>query len=469
MSARHYSLSGKLQVGDVLWAEFRPAGNRHSLPLGREAELWYPLRYPVGCSSNCARPVQYEESSLMKRIAILGSTGSIGRSTLSVVESYPDRFQVATLAAGNNAELAFEQAVRWKPRVVSLADEAAAHALQARLRQVGLGKTEIEVVHGAAGTVRVATHPEVDFVVSAIVGVSGLEATYEAVCAGKTVGLANKECLVVAGELITAEARKQGKPLLPIDSEHNAVHQCLRGGRMDEMERIWLTASGGPFLKTPKSEFASITVQQALNHPTWKMGQRITIDSATLMNKGFEVIEACRLFNLPPSRVQVIVHPQSTIHSMVEFVDGSILAQFSVTDMRLPILYALTFPERVESAMHFPVMDLRHLEFLPPDMEKFPCLSLAYEAAEAGGAKTVALNAADEVAVAAFLQGRIGFDSIPTIIGEVLSATEVGKLESITQVLAADSEARARARQRLEQLSGGSAGSRPVPTAVRVE
>src|SRR6266849_3419321 len=403
----------------------------------------------------------------MKRIAILGSTGSIGRSTLSVAEAYPDRFKIVALAVGSNLDAAFEQACRWHPRVISIAAEADADALSSRLKKEGLG--EIEVVHGAAGAVRVATHPDVDFVVSAIVGVAGLEATYEAVRAGKIVGLANKECLVAAGELITAEARRQGKPLLPIDSEHNAVHQCLRGGRMEEVERIWLTASGGPFLYTPKSQFSAITVAQALNHPTWKMGQRITIDSATLMNKGFEVIEACRLFNLPPSRVQVIVHPQSTIHSMVEFVDGSILAQFSVTDMRLPILYALTFPERVESAMHFPVMDLRHLEFLPPDMEKFPCLSLAYEAAEAGGAKTVALNAADEVAVAAFLQGRIGFDSIPTIIGEVLSATEVGKLESITQVLAADSEARARARQRLEQLSGGSAGSRPVPTAVRVE
>src|SRR5882757_3451016 len=282
----------------------------------------------------------------MKRIAILGSTGSIGRSTLSVVESYPERFQVATLAAGNNSELAFEQAVRWKPRVVSLASEQSSGMLRAKLRSAGLA--EIEVVHGAAGTVRVATHSEVDFVVSAIVGVSGLEATYEAVRAGKTVGLANKECLVAAGELITAEARRQGKPLLPIDSEHNAVHQCLRGGRMEEVERIWLTASGGPFLYTPKSEFNAITVAQALNHPTWKMGQRITIDSATLMNKGFEVIEACRLFHLPPSKVEVIVHPQSTIHSMVEFVDGSILAQFSVTDMRLPILYALTYPERIQ-------------------------------------------------------------------------------------------------------------------------
>src|SRR5467141_3502880 len=402
----------------------------------------------------------------MKRIAILGSTGSIGRSTLSVVESYPDRFQVSTLAAGNNAELAFEQAVRWKPRLVSLADEAAAQALQTRLRLAGLGETEVEVVHGVAGTVRVATHSEVDFVVSAIVGVSGLEATYEAVRAGKTVGLANKECLVVAGELITAEARKQGKPLLPIDSEHNAVHQCLRGGRMEEVERIWLTASGGPFLYTPKSQFAGITVAQALNHPTWKMGQRITIDSATLMNKGFEVIEACRLFNLPPSRVQVMVHPQSTIHSMVEFVDGSILAQFSVTDMRLPILYALTYPDRIPSAMRFPVMDLRHLEFLPPDMEKFPCLGLAYEAAEAGGAKTVALNAADEVAVAAFLQGRIGFDHIPEVIREVLSATEVGKLESISQVLQADSEARVIARERAEQLGEKPAGLRSDSTVL---
>src|SRR5580692_419716 len=277
----------------------------------------------------------------MKRIAILGSTGSIGRSTLSVANSYPERFQVVTLAAGSNLEAAFEQAREWRPRVISMAAEADADKLRARLKKEGLSETE--VVHGAAGSVRVATHAEVDFVVSAIVGVAGLEATYEAVRAGKTLGLANKECLVVAGELITAEARKQGKPLLPIDSEHNAVHQCLRGGRMDEVERIWLTASGGPFLKTPKAEFASISVQQALNHPTWKMGKRITIDSATLMNKGFEVIEACRLFNVPSERVQVVVHPQSTIHSLVEFVDGSILAQISVTDMRLPILYALTY------------------------------------------------------------------------------------------------------------------------------
>jgi len=332
----------------------------------------------------------------MKRIAILGSTGSIGRSTLSVAEAYPDRFEIMALAAGGKVDAAFEQACRWHPRVISLAAEADADALRLRLKKEGL--SQIEVVHGAAGTVRVATHPDVDFVVSAIVGVSGLEATYEAVRTGKTVGLANKECLVVAGELIVAESRRQGKPLLPIDSEHNAVHQCLRGGRMEEVERIWLTASGGPFLKTPKSEFPSITVQQALNHPTWKMGKRITIDSATLMNKGFEVIEACRLFHVPPSQVQVVVHPQSTIHSMVEFVDGSILAQFSVTDMRLPILYALTYPERIASDLRFQVLDLKRLDFSPPDLEKFPCLRLAYEAAEAGGSKTIALNAADEIA-----------------------------------------------------------------------
>jgi 1-deoxy-D-xylulose-5-phosphate reductoisomerase len=387
----------------------------------------------------------------MKRIAILGSTGSIGRSTLSVAESYPARFQIMALAAGANLEAAFEQARRWHPRLVSMATEPNADVLRGRLNKAGL--SEIEVVHGAAGAVEVATHADVDFVVSAIVGVAGLEATYEAVKAGKTVGVANKECLVAAGELITAEARRQGKPLLPIDSEHNAVHQCLRGGRMEEVDRIWLTASGGPFLNTPRSEFSSITPEQALNHPTWKMGRRITIDSATLMNKGFEVIEACRLFNLPPAKVEVLVHPQSTIHSMVEFVDGSILAQFSVTDMRLPILYALTYPERIQSEMRFQVSNLRHLDFCPPDVNKFPCLRLAYEAVEAGGAKTVALNAADEVAVAAFLEGCIAFDEIPRIIENAVSASNSGKLGSIQEVLQADSEARRYAQERLGRVS----------------
>src|SRR6202167_5279770 len=385
----------------------------------------------------------------MKRISILGSTGSIGRSTLSVVEAYPGRFQVVALAAGRNVDVSFWQALRWKPRLVSVAGEEDAEILRNRLKASQLDA--VEVVHGSAGTVQVATHPEADFVVSAIVGVAGLEATYEAVRSGKTVGLANKECLVAAGELITGEARRQGKPLLPIDSEHNAIHQCLRGGRMDEVQQIWLTASGGPFLHTPKSEFPSITVSQALNHPTWKMGRRITIDSATLMNKGFEVIEACRLFNLPPERVQVIVHPQSTIHSMVEFVDGSILAQFSVTDMRLPILYALTYPERIPSELRFSVRDLEHLDFCAPDMAKFPCLHLAYEAASCGGAKTIALNAADEVAVAAFLEEKIGFEDIPKIVEKVMIATPAAHLESIYKVLALDTEARRLARDIVQQ------------------
>ncbi len=386
----------------------------------------------------------------MKHIAILGSTGSIGRSTLSIVEAYPQRFAIVSLAAGNNVEAVFEQAVRWHPRLVSVAAEEQADELRRRLRDAGV--VEIEVVSGPAGLVRVATNPDADLVVSASVGVAGWEATYEAVRAGKAVGLANKECLVAAGELIVAEAKRQGKPLLPIDSEHNAVHQCMRGGRREEVERVWLTASGGPFLHKPAAEFASITVEQALNHPTWKMGRRITIDSATLMNKGFEVIEACRLFGLPPERVEVVIHPQSTIHSMVEFVDGSILAQLSITDMRLPILYALTYPERIASELRFPVTDLRRLDFCPPDLEKFPCLALAYEAARAGGCKTIALNAADEVAVAAFLDRKIGFQDIPRIIRAVLVETGARRPESIKEVLAADADARQRAAETLVTL-----------------
>ncbi len=395
----------------------------------------------------------------MRNIAILGSTGSIGKSTLKIVEAFPDRFSVATLAAGANVELAFEQAGRWHPKIVSMASAESAGHLQDKLKKVGLAHA-IEVAYGSPGTVKVATHPDADFVVSAIVGVAGLEATYEAVKAGKTVGVANKECLVTAGELIVAEAHKQGKPLLPIDSEHNAIHQCLRGGTRGEVHRIWLTASGGPFLHTPKRHFPHITVEEALNHPTWKMGKRITIDSATLMNKGFEVIEACRLFDMPASQVSVLVHPQSTIHSMVEFVDGSLLAQLSVTDMQLPILYALTYPERIQSNLRFPVTELRQLDFSPPDLEKFPCLRLAYEAVEAGGAKTIALNAADEVAVAAFLDGALGFDDIPSTIEAVLRETPSHKPESIDMVLDMDADARRKARHLVQELGRGT-GSAP--------
>ena len=392
----------------------------------------------------------------MKKIAILGSTGSIGQSTLSICESFPDRYQPVALAAGPNLDVAFAQCVRWKPRVVSLVTEELAGELAKRLREAGHSGTE--VVHGPAGTVSVATLPEVEFVVSAIVGVAGLEATYAAVCAGKTIGLANKECLVTAGELILSAAHKHNVALLPIDSEHNAVHQCLRGGRAAEVKQIWLTASGGPFRSTPAAEFEQITPAQALKHPTWVMGQRITIDSATMMNKGFEIIEACRLFNLPPARIRVTIHPQSTVHSLVEFIDGSILAQISVTDMRLPILYALSYPERVDvqiaaPALTFDLAALSQLDFSPPDLTRFPCLRLAYEAAASGPAACIALNAADEIAVAAFLERAIPFLGIPRTIEEVLNATSSHAPASIQEVLAADEAARACARKVIAQAA----------------
>ncbi len=376
----------------------------------------------------------------MKQIAILGSTGSIGQSTLSVIERYPERYAVASLAAGKNMEAAFEQCARWRPRVISLATAELADRLEVRLREAGI--TGVEVVHGTAGTVRVATLPEADFVVSAIVGVSGLEATYAAVQAGKPVGLANKEAMVAAGEILTAAAKAKNVALLPIDSEHNAVHQCMRAGEKQDVKRIWLTASGGPFRNLPLSEFEKITVEQALKHPTWVMGRRITIDSATLLNKGLEIIEACRLFDLPPSQVKVTVHPESTVHSLVEYVDGSILAQISVTDMRLPILYAMSYPERVESDLTFDMSALSQLNFQPPDFERFPCLRLAYEAAEIGGAHSIALNAADEIAVDAFLERTIPFTAIPRTIERVLQETPETHPATIAEVLALDRQAR---------------------------
>jgi 1-deoxy-D-xylulose-5-phosphate reductoisomerase len=381
----------------------------------------------------------------LKRLAILGSTGSIGQSTLSIVESYPERYSVATLAAGRNLEVAFEQVQRWRPRVVSLATEELAAELARRLRAAGIAG--VEVLWGTAGSVACATHREVDFVVSAIVGVAGLEATHAAILAGKPIGLANKECMVAAGEILTRAAREKNVPLLPIDSEHNAVHQCMRVGTAAEVKQVWLTASGGPFRRLPLEDFAGITPEQALKHPTWVMGQRITIDSATMLNKGLEVIEACRLFNLPPSQVRVTVHPQSTVHSLVEYVDGSILAQISVTDMRLPILYALAFPERPASSLTFDLAQLARLDFEQPDFERFPCLRLAYEAAEIGGAHCIALNAADEVAVDAFLARKIPFSGIPRTIEEVLERTPDSHPETIAGVLEADSQARERARE----------------------
>ena len=386
----------------------------------------------------------------MKKLAILGSTGSIGQSTLSICESFPDRYQVVSLAAGHNLDEAFAQCLRWQPKVISIATEELAAALSARLRAAS--HTTTEVVFGSAGTVHAATLPEVDFVVSAIVGVAGLEATYAAVRAGKTIGLANKECLVAAGDLILTAARESGSALLPIDSEHNAVHQCLRGGRPSEVKQIWLTASGGPFRNTPLAEFDRITPAQALKHPTWVMGRRITIDSATMLNKGLEIIEACRLFDLPPAQVRVTIHPQSTVHSLVEFIDGSILAQISVTDMRLPILYALAYPERPAAPqLSFDLAALSQLDFSRPDFARFPCLRLAYEAAESGPAACIALNAADEIAVAAFLEGRIPFTGIARTIEDVLAVTPPHSPASIPDVLAADQAARERAQQQIER------------------
>ena len=376
----------------------------------------------------------------MKHLCILGSTGSIGTSTLSIVERYPERFAVASLAAGRNLDLALAQCRRWRPQLISVATEQVAGELGSRLKAAGL--THIEVVYGTAGTVRAATLPGVDFVVSAIVGLAGLEATHAAVAAGKQVGLANKEAMVAAGEILTRLARDRKVPLLPIDSEHNAIHQCLRGGSPAEVRRIWLTASGGPFRQLPADQFQHVTVEQALRHPTWVMGRRVTIDSATLLNKGLEIIEACRLFDLPPSAVRVTVHPQSTVHSLVEFVDGSILSQISVTDMRLPILYAMSFPERVPSELTFDMASLGQLSFEPPDFARFPCLSLAYQAAETGGAACIALNAADEVAVEAFLEGTIPFTSIPRTIEAVLEVTPSRHPETIQEVLQLDLEAR---------------------------
>ena len=387
----------------------------------------------------------------MKRLAILGSTGSIGQSTFSIVEQFPERYSVAALAAGRNVDEAFAQAVRWRPRVISLATEELAGQLSARLRQAGVtgGDTGIEVVHGTEGTIACSTLPEADFVVSAIVGVAGLEATHAAILAGKPLGLANKECMVAAGEILTAAARQRNVPILPIDSEHNAVHQCLRVGAHNEVKTIWLTASGGPFRQLPLEQFAAITPEQALKHPTWVMGRRITVDSATMLNKGLEVIEACRLFDVAPSQVRVTIHPQSTVHSLVEFVDGSILAQISVTDMRLPILYALAYPERPQSTLTFDLAALKHLDFEQPDFVRFPCLRLAFEAAEKGGAHCIALNAADEIAVAAFLERRIPFTGIPRTIERVLAATPEAHPTTIAEVLSADREARERARANL--------------------
>jgi len=379
----------------------------------------------------------------MKGLTLLGSTGSIGTNVLRVVDAFPDRFRVVGLAAGRNVERLAEQVARYQPAVVSVADEKALDQLRGRVDLTG-----VRAVVGEAGMVEVATQAEATMVVAAAVGAVGLVPTYRALESGKDVALANKETLVMAGELMLARAEKSSARLLPIDSEHCALHQCLDGRRPDEVRRLLLTASGGPFRGRPGETFGRITRDEALAHPTWRMGPKITIDSATMMNKGLEVIEARWLFGIPAERIEVIIHPQSIIHSMVEFVDGTVLAQVSVTDMRVPIQYALSHPERWGAAI--PGMDFSRalrLELEPPDHERFPCLGLAYRALEAGGTAPATLNAANEVAVAAFLDGKIPFTAIADTIQGVLEAEPAPLGRSLEDVIDADRRARERARE----------------------
>jgi len=389
----------------------------------------------------------------LKRIAILGSTGSIGRQSLEVVESLGERFAVVALAAGGNVEELAGQVERHRPQLVSVADEKRADELARKLREKGIAPLP-EIQSGTAGLRAVATHADADIVVSAAVGVVGLEATYAAVTAGKQVALSNKEVLVAAGELVMEAAKKSGVELLPVDSEHNAIHQCLRAGERREVKRLVLTASGGPFRKTPLAELEKVTPEQALNHPNWKMGQRITVDSATLVNKGFEVIEAHWLFGFGLEQIEVVIHPQSTVHSMVEFVDGSVVAQLGPTDMRMPIQYALTYPERVASnERELDWKALRRLDFEKVSPRRFPCLRLAREALRRGGALPCAFNAADEVAVRAFLEGRLAFTGIAGVIEEVLAKVPKRRPASIADVLAADEEARRLAQECAHRMS----------------
>jgi 1-deoxy-D-xylulose-5-phosphate reductoisomerase len=386
-------------------------------------------------------------------ICLLGSTGSIGRSTLDVVSRWPERFRVFALVAGRNTRALANQIREFRPRIAVIATPELRDGLTEELAGSGVARRDWpELLVGREAYVQAATAPEVDTVLSAIVGVSGLEATYEAARRGKRIGLANKEALVSAGALLMQAVRDSGAELIPVDSEHNGAHQALRAGSRNEVVRLILTASGGPFRDTPASAFANLSPAEALNHPTWKMGPRITIDSATLMNKGFEVIEACWLFDLSPDQVDVVVHPQSTVHAMVEYVDGSLIAQVSATDMRMPIQYALTWPERAEAPVpRLDWSDARVWEFRPPDTHRFPCLRLAYDCQRAGGSATCTLNAADEIAVEAFLSERISFTEISDVISETLDRVPGSTPSGIGQVLAIDQQSRAAARESVER------------------
>ncbi|MGD0776315.1 MAG: 1-deoxy-D-xylulose-5-phosphate reductoisomerase [Candidatus Solibacter sp.] len=385
----------------------------------------------------------------MKTIAVLGSTGSIGTNTLDVVRRNHHLYKVYSLVAGHNIEALTAQILEFRPKLAAVATSGGVKRLTECLAASGLARSEWpELGWGNGARLEAVRAAEVDTVISAIVGVAGLEATYEAVCLGKRVGLANKEVLVSGGSLVMQAVRQYGAELLPVDSEHNGAHQCLRAGNRAQVSKLILTASGGPFRNTPAGELALVTPAQALNHPTWKMGNRITIDCATLMNKGFEVIEACWLFDFAPSQVDVVVHPQSTVHAMIEYTDGSVLAQISATDMRMPIQYALTYPDRAEAPVpKINWAEARKWEFLPPDFARFPLLKLAYQCQEAGGSATCTLNAADEIAVEAFLQGRIGYLSIHEIVQETLSRMPPRTPRTVGDILEIDRESRAMARE----------------------
>jgi 1-deoxy-D-xylulose-5-phosphate reductoisomerase len=381
----------------------------------------------------------------MKKLAVVGSTGSIGQNTLRVVQHLPDRFKVFALAANSAVAQLAEQAAAFRPTVVAITDSARIDDFCQYCRELEVPVPE--VVTGNDGLSQIASAADVDIVVSAAVGAAGLRPTYSAVAAGKTVALANKESMVIGGELLRRTAEKTGARIIPVDSEHSAVDQCLRSGKRGEVRRLILTASGGPFRETASEQFPKVTPEQALKHPTWQMGRRITIDSATLMNKGLEVIEARWLFDIPPEKIDIIVHPQSVVHSMVEFVDGSVVAQLGTADMRQPIQYALTYPERLESSVA--ALDwaaVSRLDFAPPDRQKFPCIGLAYEAIRTGGTAPAVVNAADEIAVDAFLDRKIPFSDIPKMIGDTLEAHKIRAADRLESILEADIWARQHVR-----------------------
>jgi 1-deoxy-D-xylulose-5-phosphate reductoisomerase len=403
----------------------------------------------------------------MQKLTILGSTGSIGVNTLDVVARLRDRFELFALVAGRNVDLLARQIADFSPKVAVVETEAVRASLTKVLAEQGLRRASWpQLEYGPDWRAAVAAAPEVDFVMSAIVGVAGLKATYEAARRGKRIGLANKETLVAGGGLVMKAAREAGAEIIPVDSEHNGAHQCLRAGRRSEVSRLILTASGGPFRQTPKEQLAGVTPEQALNHPTWKMGKRITVDSATLMNKGFEVIEACWLFDFAPHEVEVVVHPQSSVHALVEYSDGSIVAQMSATDMRMPIQYALTFPERLDAPV--PRMDWsarRVMEFHPPDFDRFPLLRLAYQAQEAGGSATCTLNAADEVAVEAFLDGEIAFTAIAEVVEETLNRVPPETPGSVSDLMEIDRRSRGIASQVATEMARRRKAPQPLTKA----